>query len=84
MYRPDSSLAASGIKVDLAGHEHRRLQDVAATSVVLETAIIKVHRRGQGLKIESNCKKNQQDDRGGMSSVASANTSSRFLLSKSA
>lgn len=52
----ESSLAAAGIKVSLAGHEHRWLQDVATASVVLETAIIKVHRSGQGLEIESNCK----------------------------
>lgn len=62
MYRPDSSLAAPGIKVYLAGHKHRRLQDVAAASVVLETAIIKVHRRGQGLKIESNCKNSRMTE----------------------
>lgn len=66
MYRPDSSLAAPGIKVYLAGHEDHRLQDVAAASVVLETAIIKVHRRGQGLKIESNCKNSRmtEEERG--------------------
>lgn len=41
--------------MSLAGREHGRLQDVATASVVLETAIIKVHRSGQGLEIESNC-----------------------------
>lgn len=53
---PAAAAAATGIKVSVAGHEHRRLQDVAAASVVLETAIIKVHRSGQGLEIESHCK----------------------------
>lgn len=55
MFCSEASSDAAGIKVSLGGHEHRRLQDVAAASVVLETAIIKVHRSGQGLEIESHC-----------------------------
>lgn len=39
----DAVLAAAGIKVLLTEREHRRLQDVPAAPVVLETAIIKVH-----------------------------------------
>ena len=49
-------LAAGGIKAPLIGPEHRRLQDVSAAPVVLETAVIKVHRKAKGLEIESHCK----------------------------
>lgn len=60
-FSPEAPSAAAGIKVSLGGHEHRRLQDVAAASVVLETAIVKVHGSGQGLEIESHCEARQRN-----------------------
>lgn len=47
--------AAARIKAPVTEHEHRRLQDVAAAPVVLETAVIKVHGEAQRLEIESHC-----------------------------
>lgn len=52
--------AAARIKAPVAEHEHGRLQDVAAASVVLETAVIKVHGKAQRLEIESHCKKQKK------------------------
>lgn len=52
----EAALAAAGIRAPLSGQEQRRLQDVSTAPVVLETAIIKVHRKAQGLEIESHCK----------------------------
>lgn len=52
--------AAARIKAPVTEHEHGRLQDVAAASVVLETAIIKVHGKAQRLEIESHCKKQKK------------------------
>lgn len=49
-------LVAGGIKAPLTTPEHRRLQDVSTAPVVLETAVIKVHRKAKGLEIESHCK----------------------------
>lgn len=50
-------MAVAGIEASVTGHEHRRLQDVSTAPVVLETAIIKVHRQAKRLEIESHCKK---------------------------
>lgn len=51
----DVVLVGPGIKAPLTGHEHCRLQDISTAPVVLETAIIKVHRQAQGLEIECHC-----------------------------
>lgn len=55
--------AAARIKAPVTEHEHRRLQDVAAAPVVLETAIIKVHGKAQRLEIESHCNRKMQTER---------------------
>lgn len=56
----EAALAAATIKAPLTRHEDWRLQDVSTAPVVLETAIIKVHRQAQRLKIESHCKKHHR------------------------
>lgn len=57
--------AVARIKAPVTEHKHRRLQDVAAAPVVLETAVIKVHGEAQRLEIESHCdrKKRQTEKR---------------------
>lgn len=55
--------AAARIKAPVTDHEHRRLQDVAAAPVVLETAVIKVHGEAQRLEIESHCDKKKKANR---------------------